>query len=51
MYRSEHWLCCIENNGGNIRISQSLCSVGPTDAHTGIEGTVQGSLSRLIEQM
>ena len=40
VYRAEYWLQCIENNNGNIVISQSLCQGSPMDANTWSEGTI-----------
>jgi hypothetical protein len=35
VYGAECRLQCAGNDVGNVGISQSLCQVGPTDAHTG----------------
>ncbi len=39
----------VGNGGGNVRILQSLCQVGPTNAHIGTERTpsLSGSTKRL----
>ena len=48
LYRAE---CCLQcmGNDGNDGISQSLCQVGPTNAHAGTERTLYASLSGPIE--
>jgi hypothetical protein len=35
VYGAECWLQCIGNDVDNVGISQSLCHMGPMDAHTG----------------
>jgi hypothetical protein len=35
LYGAECGLQCIGNHVGNVGVSQSLCHVGPRDAHTG----------------
>ena len=35
VYGAEYRLQCVGSVGGNVRISQSLRQVGPTNAHTG----------------
>ena len=44
-----HTQLSIGNNGGNVGISQSLCQMSHTNAHTETEGTRYGSLSGPIE--
>ena len=34
VYGAEYRLQCIQNDSGNVGILQSLCQVGPTNAHT-----------------
>ena len=41
VYRADYQHQCMGNNGGNIEISQSLCQVGPTNAHMGTEHHIQ----------
>jgi len=49
VYRAEYWLHCGGNNGGSIRISQSLHEVGPTGVYAGTERTQLASTSGPIE--
>jgi len=45
VHRAKYLLQCVENNGGSVEILQSLCQVGPTNAHTVTERTLYTSLS------
>lgn len=44
-YRAKYRLQCIENDGGNTGISQTLHHVDPTNSHVGMERTLCASLS------
>jgi len=44
VYGTEYQPQCIGNDGGNIGMSQSLCQVGPTNAHMGTKRTPYTSL-------
>jgi hypothetical protein len=43
--KAECQIQCVQNDVGNVGISQSLCRVGPTDAHTGTLRPPNASLS------
>ena len=48
-YGAEYQLQCVGNGGGNVGTLQSLCQMGPTNAHAGTEITLYASLSGPIE--
>ena len=43
-------LQCVGNHDGNVEILQSLCQVGPINAHTGTERTLHASSASSLNQ-
>lgn len=51
LYRAENWVQYIRNDGGSVRILQSLCQMDPLNSHTEAEIIPYTSLSGPIESI